>query len=150
MPSEILLYIVFGISSIALIGVILIRQKINKFFKKDDGNIETLLSSILDELKNLTINNSKTQEEIQRLISRNKKSIKGVEAMRYNPFKNQGGNQSFSVALVDEEANGVIVSSLYSRERNNFFLKPIREGQSEYELTEEEKMVLKKAIEKTK
>ncbi len=150
MPTEILLYIVFGISSIALIGVILIYSKVSKFFKNDDKDFTAFLNSILAKVEN--INNREKEIELitKELLKKNSRSIRGVHSLRYNPFKDQGGNQSFSVAMVDEEGNGVIFSSLYSRERNSFFLKPIVTGTSEHELTEEERTVLSKAIEKTK
>lgn len=150
MPSEILLYIVFGISSIALIGVILIYSKVSKFFKNKDTDIEGFLNNILAKVENLNNREKEMETVTKELLKKNSRSIRGVHAMRYNPFKDQGGNQSFSVALVDEEENGVIFSSLYSRERNSFFLKPIINGASEHELTEEERIVLKNAILKTK
>lgn len=150
MPPEILLYIVFGISSIALIGVILIYLKISRFFKNKDMDMEGFLNSILAKVENLNNREKEMEMIMKELLKKNSRSIRGVQAMRYNPFKDQGGNQSFSVAMVDEEENGVIFSSLYSRERNSFFLKPIINGTSEHELTEEERMVLSKAIQKTK
>jgi len=150
MPSELLLYIALGISSIALIGVILIYTKINKFFRSGENDIESLLTNILERTDHLNNENKEIAIAIKELFKKNSGSIRGVQSMRYNPFKDQGGNQSFSVALVDEGGNGVIFSSLYSRERNSFFLKPVVNGGTEHELTGEEKTVLKKAIEKTK
>ncbi len=150
MSPEILLYIVFGISSIALIGVILIYIKVSRFFKSGDKDLESFLNKILDKMSSLNVRENEIEAITKKLLKKNSTSIRGVHAARYNPFKDQGGNQSFSVAMVDEEENGVIFSSLYSRERNSFFLKPIINGASEHELTEEERMVLSKAIQKTK
>jgi hypothetical protein len=150
MPSELLLYIALGVSSIALVGVIYISVKINKFFRNGEKDIESLLTNILERTDHLNKENKEIEIAIKELFKKNSGSIRGVQSMRYNPFKDQGGNQSFSVALVDEGGNGVIFSSLYSRERNSFFLKPVAKGITEHELTGEEKTVLKKAIEKTK
>ena len=74
-----------------------------------------------------------------------RKSIRGLETIRFNPFPDQGSNQSFAVGMVNEEGDGVVFSSLYSRERMSIFAKPIKNGKSEYELTTEEKEVLEKA-----
>ena len=74
-----------------------------------------------------------------------KKSVRGLETIRFNPFPDQGSNQSFAVGMLNEEGNGVVFSSLYSRERMSIFAKPVKNGKSEYELTTEEKEVLKKA-----
>jgi DNA polymerase-3 subunit alpha len=58
-----------------------------------------------------------------------------------------GSNQSFSVALVNEQGNGVILSTLHVRDRVNTFAKPITNYESEYDLTEEELAVLDDARE---
>ena len=73
----------------------------------------------------------------------------GVETVRFNPFKGDGsgGNQSFSTAFVNEEGDGVVISSLYSRERVSVFAKPVKKMSSEYEMTAEEKESLQKAKE---
>ncbi len=68
-----------------------------------------------------------------------------METIRFNPFPDQGSNQSFAVGMLDEDGDGVVFSSLYSRERMSIFAKPIKNGKSEYELTAEEKNVLDKA-----
>jgi hypothetical protein len=62
--------------------------------------------------------------------------------MRYKAFDASGSNQSFSIALVNEKGNGVVVSSLHSRDRMSTFAKPIENYESTYELTEEELAVL--------
>jgi hypothetical protein len=77
-----------------------------------------------------------------------KKSIRGFETIRFNPFKDQGGNQSFAIAFLNDEGDGVVISSLYSRDRTSVFAKPIKKMASEFELTEEEKEALNKAIPK--
>ena len=79
-----------------------------------------------------------------------RKSIRGVETVRFNPFPDQGSNQSFAIGMVDETGDGVVLSSLYARERMSIFAKPVKGGKSEYELTEEEKEALWKAKEKIK
>ncbi len=77
--------------------------------------------------------------------SKLKKSIRGVETIRFNPFPDQGSNQSFAIGMLNEEGDGIVLSSLYSRERMSVFAKPIKEHKSEYELSAEEKHVLDKA-----
>ncbi len=74
-------------------------------------------------------------------------SIQNIEIIRFNPFKNDGmgGDQSFAFTLLNKKGNGVIVSSLYSREKVSVFTKPIVNWQSKYELSEEEGGVLEQA-----
>lgn len=115
-----------------------------KFLKKKEEpkNLKELLSQF-KELKEGFKNISKKLEELRKS---NKFSIQGIGIVRFNPFKETGGDQSFSVALLDGNKDGVVITSLYGREANRVFAKPIKKGKSEYLLTEEEKM----AIEKTK
>jgi hypothetical protein len=77
-------------------------------------------------------------------------SHRGFALSKYNAYDNVGGNQSFSFALLDENGNGMVLSSLYSRERSNVFAKPIHNFNAEIELTNEEKTVLKQAAAKLK
>ncbi len=74
-----------------------------------------------------------------------RKSIRGVETVRFNPFADSGSNQSFAVVILNEDGEGVVLSSLYSRERVSIFAKPIIKHGSEYDLTDEEKEALLKA-----
>ena len=77
-------------------------------------------------------------------------SHRGFAISKYNAYDNVSGNQSFSLAILDENGNGMVLSSLYSRERSNVFAKPIMSFSSEIELTNDEKSVLKQAIAKMK
>jgi hypothetical protein len=72
------------------------------------------------------------------------RSVQAIETLRFNPFKGtgDGGNQSFSTALINQNGDGVILSSLYSRDRISVFSKPVVKFQSTFELTPEEVEVL--------
>ena len=85
------------------------------------------------------------QKEIAVINMKLKKSIRGLETVRFNPFPDQGSNQSFAIGMLNEEGDGVVFSSLYSRERMSVFAKPVKNKKSEYELSAEEREVLKKA-----
>jgi len=74
------------------------------------------------------------------------KGIQKVGIVRFNPFQDTGGNQSFAIALLDYYNNGLVISSLHSREGTRTYTKPIKNGQSEYNLSGEEKEAIKKAI----
>ena len=70
-----------------------------------------------------------------------------MHTVRFNPFKGTGagGNQSFATALLNENGDGVVLSSLYSRERVSVYAKPVQKFSSEYELSGEEKQAIKSA-----
>jgi len=79
-----------------------------------------------------------------------KKSVQGISTVRFNAWKGigEGGNQSFASALLSENGDGVVLSSLNSRDRLSIFAKPVKAGKSTYELTDEEKNALKEALTK--
>ena len=72
--------------------------------------------------------------------------IQKVGLVRFNPFKDTGGDQSFILSLVDGNDTGVIVSGLYARSGTRWYAKRVIKGKStEHELSEEEKKALKEA-----
>jgi len=75
------------------------------------------------------------------------KDIRRIGLVRYNPFSDAGGDQSFSLALLDEHKDGVVISSLYGREMNRVYAKKIEKGGStKYQLTEEEKQAISESV----
>jgi hypothetical protein len=75
------------------------------------------------------------------------RSVHKVGIIRFNPFKDIGGDQSFALALLDGKDSGIVISSLHTREGTRIYSKPISKGISEkYTLTEEEKQAIKEAI----
>ena len=103
----------------------------------------------LDEvLKKQYILEKKLDEISKKLIELekiNKFSLQKVGIVRYNPFSGVGSNQSFSIALLNSGDNGVIITSLYTREGNRIYAKPIKNGKSDYQLSDEEKEAISKA-----
>lgn len=94
----------------------------------------------------------KSETEIKELFQSSRdlwkianKSVQKVGIVRFNPFKDTGGDQSFAIALLDLKDSGVVISSLYSREGARIYSKPIDKGKSKYQLSEEEKMAIEKA-----
>jgi hypothetical protein len=70
------------------------------------------------------------------------RSIQGVGVVRYNPFAQMGSNMSFSLALLDGRANGVVVSVLNNREGSRVYGKAVEHGTSSYPLSDEERQAL--------
>jgi hypothetical protein len=85
--------------------------------------------------------------------SRLRRSTQAVHTVRFNPFAGttgSGGNQSFATAFLDQHGNGVVISSLYARERMSVFAKPIKNGASEFELSDEERKAVLEALKMVK
>lgn len=72
-------------------------------------------------------------------------AARNVSVIRYKAFESGTSNQSFSIALLNERGDGAIISSLHHRDRVVTYAKPIKNYQSEYDLSEEEKHVLEES-----
>jgi len=114
------------------------------FFKKGKKEPENL-KEILVQFKDLEKSLEKISEELRALKKENKFNIQKVGIIRFNPFKEIGGNQSFSAALLDGNDSGIVITSLYSREGNRVYGKPVKTGTSDYLLSNEEKEAIEKA-----
>lgn len=116
-----------------------------KFFKKDKKPEN--LKEILGRFENLKEEIKIISEELENLKKESQFSIQKKAIIRYNPFSEVGSNQSFSVALLDRNNDGMVITSLFTREENRVYAKPIKNSISEYTLSEEEKEAISKAIE---
>lgn len=75
-------------------------------------------------------------------------SVQNVGLVRYNPFQETGGDQSFALALLDKKGDGVVISSLHSRNMTRFYAKPIKSGTAQLSLSDEEAQALQQAMSK--
>ncbi len=73
-------------------------------------------------------------------------NVQHIGIVRFNPFADKGGDQSFAVALLDDHANGVVLNGLHSRNDTRVYAKPIVGGTSTYPLTGEEKEAISRAM----
>ena len=110
--------------------------------KKDPKNLEEAIAYI----KELDGKIDKIVQELTELRKKHKWTVQKVGIVRFNPFHEVGSDQSFSLALLDENNDGVVISSLYTREENRIYGKPIKNTQSEYSLSAEEKKAIEIAI----
>ena len=116
-----------------------------KFFKKTKEEPESLkeIWQYLQKLEKILQIQSREFEDFK---EKNKKTIQKVGMVRFNPFKEAGGDQSFSIALLDADNNGLVITSHYGRESNRVYAKPIEGGTSRYQLSEEERQAIENAI----
>lgn len=82
----------------------------------------------------------------EQIVADAARAVQKVGMVRFNPFGEVGGNQSFALALLDRSDSGVIILSLYAREGVRVYAKPIEGGQTEYKLSEEEIEALSRAM----
>ena len=82
------------------------------------------------------------EQSMSRVADAVPRSIQGVGVVRYNPFPDMGSNMSFSLALLDGHANGVVMSVLTNREGSRVYGKAVEAGSSSYPLSDEERQAL--------
>ena len=148
--NDIVIYCLLGLLIVLTILVIRLEIKIkNLLLGTDSKNLSDSIKTIRTELAVQGAFKKDMSEYLKGVEKRLQKSIQGVHTIRFNPFKGDGsgGNQSFATALVNEKGDGVVLSSLYTRDRVSVFSKPVARNSSEYELSVEEKDAILKARE---
>ena len=146
------LYTLAGVAVIILLllfWIIRLEITLRKLLKGKAGTLDDVLSDMRSNIEYLKKYSEGATKHFDIIDAKMKKTISGNETVRFNPWKGDGSgsNQSFATALVNSEGDGVVISSLYSRDHISVFSKPVKGMKSEYELSAEEKTALQKAKE---
>jgi len=120
----------------------------NLFNKNKKEKEPQNLDEALKEIKSLRKEFQLVSKEFEILKRESKFFVQKIGVIRYNPFSNVGSDQSFSLALLDADNNGMVITSLFSQEGNRVYGKPVENGSSQYSLSDEEKKAIEKAIQK--
>ena len=115
-------------------------------FKKEEQSEAQISKELLEKVDALKKELAKTVKDIEELQKKVQHTVTKIGVMRFNPFKEIGGDQSFCIALLDEKQNGLVITSYYGRDLNRVYAKEIEHGASKYDLCEEEKEAIKKAM----
>jgi len=142
-----LILLVFGLWLVA-ISVILYR--IFALFNKLTKGVEvTDLKKVLEKVLSQGVKNEKDVLDLLKRVNQQEEAsklhIQKVGLIRFNPFKELGGDHSFSLAVLDGEDSGIVITSLHTRDRTRVYMKQILKGKSDTELSEEERKALAKA-----
>jgi hypothetical protein len=124
-----------------------LKRRNDRFFDAGDENILELLKSVVTDNDKVKKRSEKVEMGLDEAVKIMKRSFQKQAIIRYNPFKETGGNQSFSMAVLDYEKNGFVLTSIHGREADRVYAKPIVNGKSEHNLSAEEVEAIKKAIE---
>lgn len=119
---------------------------IKKLTKDNKGsNLVKVLEKILKTQDQNSLDLDLIRKEVQKLEEDGKFHVQKVGVVRFNPFKEIGGDHSFSLAFLDAKDSGVIMTCLHTRERTRVYVKAMKKGKSGHELSDEEKKALKEA-----
>lgn len=143
-----IIFIIFMLYIVNCIKLSRIRKEYKKFMEKigNGTNIEEILEKHIDRINKTIAKNDELEKFCVKIDSDIKNCIQKVGIYRYNAYKDTGSDLSFTLALLDEKNDGVVLNGIYSREMSNIYAKPVQNGNSTYKMTEEEIEAVKRAI----
>lgn len=109
------------------------------------GDIVANQGARLDATRTEAEAHTKSIAALEKAVTR---SVQCVGLIRYNPFQDTGGDQSFAIALLDKQGDGLVMSSLHTRAATRFYAKPVKGGASHLSLSDEEMQALQQALAK--
>jgi hypothetical protein len=131
------------ILSFFLYRFITLFNKLTKGVEVTD--LKKVLENILAKGKVNTDDIKILEKRINLIEEDGKFHIQKIGLIRFNPFKELGGDHSFSMAILDSHSSGIIITSLHTRDRTRVYMKDIKKGKSSFELSTEEKSALANA-----
>ncbi len=151
--------IIISIVSVLLLLLLLLTvinnmkiRKLNKRYKEfmlklgKGNNLEEMLRSYIERVEIVSTKNEEMLKYCKRLDQDLATTIRKVGIYRYNAFKDTGSDLSFTLALLNDYNDGVVLNGIYSREMSNIYAKPIKNGTSTYTISPEEKEAINRAI----
>ena len=154
MSVESYAFIVTGVVLAGLVGwVVFLQVRLARTSRQyarlmrgvDGKNLEEVLHQHVDEVHEALDTVRALQTESRRMGRTLGHAFQWMGMVRYNPFRNTGGDQSFVWAIVDGHGDGVVLSSLHSRDSTRLYAKPLHDWTSSYPLTEEEQEAIDRA-----
>ena len=143
--TNLILIMIMVLLAILIISVIYLHIRIKKLTRGNKGkSLEGHIAKILEEVEAQRFQNTEYDERLIELEEKSPGMISHIRMERFNPFADSGGNHSFSMALLDGQRNGVVITALYARDRTNIFAKNISDGKCQQDLSPEEQKCLQK------
>lgn len=150
-------YIFIGILALIFIMIILVivqivntsklKKKYTKFMQgKDAKSLEMDMIGLYEDNKFIKASAEKNKKDIRNLYKKLESTFQKIGIVKYDAFREMGGQLSFSLVLLDENDNGFILNSVHSTEGCYSYTKEIKNGQCNITLGEEEKQALDMAM----
>lgn len=143
---------VFNIIIIIWLGLIsaLLFRTISHYNRLTRGvtkhGLQEILETLVSELGGIKRRTSDVERVVRTLVSEGEMHYQHIGVVRFNPFADTGGAQSFTIALLDAKSNGIVMTSLYGRSGNRWYVKEVALGKGkDVELSKEEHTAIEKA-----
>ena len=114
------------------------------------GTLHDLLAGHAQTIARASERMSQIEATHASIDRRSSRSIQHIGMVRFNPFDDTGSDQSFAIALLDDQRDGVVISSLHGRANTRIFAKPVAGGSSSHHLGDEESQAIRIALEGTR
>lgn len=140
-------FFILLILGIWLVAVSAVLYRIFALFNKLSRGVEVtdikkLLEKLIDEGRVNKKEIGDLEKRINWLEDNGRSHVQKVGLIRFNPFRELGGDHSFCLAMLDADNSGVVITCLHTRDRTRVYMKDIKKGKSSFELSNEEKKVL--------
>ncbi len=112
----------------------------------EEGNVPAMLAEYMSVVRKVAGRTEEMESQVEYLLQNLPFLVRHVGLVRFSPFHDTGGDQSFSMAILDGRGDGIVVSALHSRQESKLYAKPIVGGTSRYSLTEEEKQAIDESV----
>ncbi len=153
---ETVVLIIVGLLVLALFFFIINTIRLNQLHRRyqqlmrgvNKANLEELIFKQSEQINDLRDQVKQIREKQAEVYQDIKESLGPIGIVRYNAFNDVGSDLSYSIAILNRDHNGVVLTSLYGREDSRTYAKPIEKGDSKYKLTDEEKEALQMALHK--
>jgi hypothetical protein len=124
-----------------------LRRRIESITRGEQGrSLEAILDAHLDKVFQVGRELDEMAARAAVLEANGRRAFQRIGLVRFNPFEETGGNQSFAVALLDANGDGFVLSSLHARAGTRVYAKTLTGGQSDGALSEEEAEALRRAM----
>lgn len=155
---DVALLAVVGLLFVVLVIFIVNTVRLNKMHKRyrtlmkglKQANLEEILFQYAEGVNGLEAEVHRVLKVLEVHQRQIEASCGPVGVVRYNAFPDAGSDLSYSVAVLNRDADGVVFTSIFGREESRTYAKPIVAGASTYMLSEEEKEAIKIALDKMK
>ena len=116
-----------------------VKTKYNRFMNGlSDRNMEELLETCLGGVNSVNAKNREIELKLNEIERTLIQCVQKVGIVRFNAFDNVGSDLSFSIALLDNNDSGVVISGIYARDSSSTYAKPVTSAKSRYTLSAEE------------
>ena len=129
----------------ALVAALVLWRRWQRVFQKGAPPAD-MLTEVLSRLQRAEQKLAAGEPRLNALEDIGRVAVQKVGFIRFNPFSDTGGDQSFAAALLDQNDNGFVISSLYAREGVRVYAKEIASGKPKHPLSTEEETVLQRAM----